>query len=350
MHPLIKKSVRTGKLGYLWVTRILFAPDHFGVPLHVRLRLAMTRGFIPDQYVIYDLKHNDPGEYLSEFDWYRSRYINEPFNTMLNNKVVCTEMLSPFVSVPEILLVKSRGRMAVQADGARYCSIDEAIAVIVEAGAVFKKPIGDGKGHGVHRIDATSEGFLIDAAPVTEGEVRQFLDADDEWFLCALVEQSEELAAIYSETSNTIRLITLRDPETGAVEVFFAVLRIGTAATVPVDNGSRGGLVAQIDLETGIVSEARSLWSTAVHEVHPDSGAAIKGFQIPRWSEVKRELLSTSQKFPYLHFIAWDILLTKGGLTVIEANTSSGVNIIQLWGAQRHGKLGSFYRAHGVRS
>ena len=50
-----------------------------------------------------------------------------------------------------------------------------------------------------------------------------------------------------------------------------------------------------------------------------------------------------------MHFIAWDILIMEDGeICIIEANTSSGVNIIQLWGGQRNGELGDFYRYHGV--
>ena len=49
-----------------------------------------------------------------------------------------------------------------------------------------------------------------------------------------------------------------------------------------------------------------------------------------------------------MHFIAWDILMTEEGHCIIEANTSSGVNIIQLWGGQRNKELGEFYRYHGV--
>ncbi len=50
-----------------------------------------------------------------------------------------------------------------------------------------------------------------------------------------------------------------------------------------------------------------------------------------------------------MHFVAWDVVKMEDGTNcVIEANTSSGVNIIQLWGGQRNGELGNFYRKHGV--
>ena len=49
-----------------------------------------------------------------------------------------------------------------------------------------------------------------------------------------------------------------------------------------------------------------------------------------------------------MDFIAWDLLITEEGISVIEANTSSGVNIIQLWGGQKKGELGDFFRYHNV--
>ena len=85
-----------------------------------------------------------------------------------------------------------------------------------------------------------------------------------------------------------------------------------------------------------------------VYNVHPDSGHPIKGVVIPNWESIKKGVLEASSHFPYLDIIAWDILPTPDGFTVIEANTSSGVNIIQLWGPQRYGRLGQFYRDHGI--
>ena len=58
--------------------------------------------------------------------------------------------------------------------------------------------------------------------------------------------------------------------------------------------------------------------------------------------------MQVSDKLPFMDFIAWDILVTEEGFCVIEANTSSGVNIIQLWGGQRQGELGEFFRHYNV--
>ena len=54
------------------------------------------------------------------------------------------------------------------------------------------------------------------------------------------------------------------------------------------------------------------------------------------------------EKLPYIYFVAWDVLLTEDGICIIEANSSSGINIIQMWGGQRNKELGNFYRTHKI--
>lgn len=350
MSSFTRRTIKRVKLAALWVRRIVFAPDHFSKNPLRKIALAINGGYLTDQYAIYDFKHNDKREYLSEFDWYRSRWINEPFDQMLNNKIICTEVLQQYVYVPKLLAMKNKGRMvSLEKEKAdKYLSNDDIYALLEEYGSLFMKPLASGKGKGVYRLELAKGGITIDGANTSRDDFNLFLKKEDGWFLSETVRQHEFLDSIYDKTTNTIRFITLRDPESGVFKVFFAVQRIGTSATIPVDNGSRGGLVSQIDLETGVLSEARSLQSLAVHEVHPDSGAPIRGVAIPGWQEIKEEMLELARKFPFMNFIAWDILLTERGICIIEANTSSGVNIIQLWGPQRNGELGDFYRAHGV--
>ena len=347
MHPLIKKAVRLGKLGYLWVVRILLAPNRFGVPLLVRLRYAVQGGYIGDQVALYGLTRRTKDAYLSEFDWYRSRWINEPFDAMLNNKIVCNEILQHHIRVPRIFFIKNKSRLVAHGETTAVREIAEVIPELQSAGSMFLKPLAAGKGKGVRRLDADGEVFWIDRVPSTRDQVVKLLSTEDGWFLSGTVQQHPDLASIYEHTTNTIRLITMRMPD-GTAKIFFAVLRMGTAATVPVDNGSRGGLVSRIDLATGELSEARTLWSHDVFAEHPDSNARIHGVLVPLWEEVTAAVLEAVDAVPYLQFIAWDILVTPDGPCVIEANTSSGVNIIQIWGPQRYGELGDFYRAHGV--
>ncbi|MEG2626674.1 MAG: sugar-transfer associated ATP-grasp domain-containing protein [Anaerovoracaceae bacterium] len=346
MFKFAKKCIKKLKLFLLYFRRIIFAKNHFKCPFYKKVRANICGGYLADQWMLYDFDHNDKKEYLSEFDWYRSRYINEPFDFILNNKIAAAEVLKQYIRVPESYMIKNKGFLSsFDSKGMEY---EDAVTLLKEKGKLFIKPYGAGKGTGVNILIYQDGQLFVDRTPYTDEELIQFLKDRDDWFICESMKQHHYSDAIYDKTVNTIRMITLRDIDTHKFKIFFAVQRIGTSDTIPVDNGSRGGLVSKIDLDTGVLSEARCLHNLNVYKVHPDSGAQIEGAVIPDWEDMKTQILELTNKLPYMHFIAWDILKTEEGICIIEANTSSGVNIIQLWGGQRNKELGDFYRYHKV--
>ena len=335
------------KLSALWVFRILFSKNHMHVPLHKRIYFAIFGGFMADQIALYNLNNKNRHEYLSEFDWYKSRYINEPYNFILNNKLVCADLLKNYTNIPTTFYIK-RNKVINTYDTDLDCSVEGMINVLKQQESLIIKPINFGKGNGVEKLEYHDNIFYIDGKEKNENEMRKYFLTRDNYFISQYIKQSKELNEIYDKTSNTIRLITVRNPETNRCEVLFAVQRIGTKETIPVDNGSRGGLVSKIDLETGELSEAKSIQRIVNFENHPDTGNAIKGVKIKDWENIKKHYVELMERCPYLYFIAWDILLTDEGPYLIEANTSSGVNIIQIWGPQRNNILGKFYKYHKV--
>lgn len=344
---IFKSVVKRFKIFTLYFRRIIFVRNYFKVSIFKKIRANLGGGFTADQWALYDLNGKKKKEYLSEFDWYKSRYINDPFDFMLNNKIVATEVLKKYIRVPEIYLVNTKGAIS-DFDG-NVLSNEEVVERIREEKSVFIKPYGKGKGNGVNHFSHDGQSFYIDDKAVTDEEMLKHISKRRNWYISETIKQHQYASQLYDKTVNTIRMITLRNPKTQRFEVFFAVQRVGTFKTIPVDNGSRGGLVCNIDLETGRLSHGRCLHDKVVYDVHPDSGYRFEDMVIPQWEEMKAEVLALAEKFPYMSFIAWDVMKTEDGDNcIIEGNTSSGVNIIQLWGGQRNGKLGDFYRAHGV--
>lgn len=324
----------------------MFVKNHFRVGFFTKLRCNFFGGFLADQYVLYDLKHNSKRDFLSEFDWYKSRYINEPFDFAFNNKVVCAEMLKQYIRVAEHYYIKNKGIIYDFEEGNK--KIDDIISLLKQKKALIIKPFAMGKGQGVHLLQYKKVAYYIDNKCVSEDEIYNFLTSRNDYVVCEYINQHQYANDIFSLTANTIRLITMRDIDTNKNKIYFAVQRIGTSATVPVDNGSKGGLVSKIDIENGRLSEARSLHNLNIYYEHPDTGKSIEGVVIPMWDKIKEEILEVADRFPYMDFIAWDILLTDDGPCIIEANNSSGVNIIQLWGGQRNEELGKFYKHHNA--
>ena len=71
MWKFMRQVLKLIKLTVLWTVRILFAKNHFYVPIWIKLKYNIFGGFLADQYVLYDFKHNSKKDYLSEFDWYK---------------------------------------------------------------------------------------------------------------------------------------------------------------------------------------------------------------------------------------------------------------------------------------
>lgn len=345
MRELAEALEENLKLLCLWFRRILFSPDHFHTPLYRRIWLSF-HGYVPDQYALYDLKHNDMNDYLSEFDWYKSRKINGREAYILNHKAICSQMLSQYVQVPKVLCLKKK--TAIVSDRGLFLAPDDLLRLLKKEGKTIYKPLDAGKGKNIFTIEFRGDACLINGRESDADELIKKLNREKGWFISAYIEQSQYLKDIFPDSANTLRLITVRNEDRNAVELLFAIQRFGRKNTIPVDNASQGGLVAKIDLSSGVMSEARTLHSLDVFYCHPDSGAKICGMKIPHWDELKAQIVALAEKFIYLDFIAWDVLQTDNGFYIIEANASSGVNIIQLWGGQRNGELGKIYRRYGI--
>ena len=112
--------------------------------------------------------------------------------------------------------------------------------------------------------------------------VSAFLQGRDDWFICESMKQHRYSDQIYDKTVNTIRMITLRDVHTHQFKIFFAVQRIGTEATIPVDNGSQGRAGGQD--RSGYGGSERSQMPAQPKRIQGPSGfkgAPIEGAQIP---------------------------------------------------------------------
>lgn len=102
-----------------------------------------------------------------------------------------------------------------------------------------------------------------------------------------------------------------------------------------------------IDIKQGILSEAKN-YKNEVHEIHPDSKVKIKGQKVPKWEELKKMCRHVASQFPYIPYMAWDIVITQNGFKVIEINASTGLTLLQMWEGKRNTELGSFLKTQGM--
>lgn len=64
--------------------------------------------------------------------------------------------------------------------------------------------------------------------------------------------------------------------------------------------------------------------------------------------KIKKEIINVANKFPYLNFIAWDVVVTDNGLYVLEANASSSLELFQIFKPLKNTELWEFYKYYNI--
>lgn len=307
------------------------------LPLATKIKL-WRRGFKSSSYQLFDLGCNDPRDYVSDLEVARAGRINGAFGRILKDKLLFAPMLAPYARVPEVLGLVERGTVyplaAAELTGA------EALLGRAAEGGVILKPAAGNKGKGVLSVmrDPPTGELRLNGQPTTAGVVAQKLATLDGYLVVARVQQAAYAEQIFSGSANTIRIITMRDPDNGEVFVPAAIHRFGTAATAPTDNFQTGGVSAAIDLATGALGRAVRFPTETGGELrwlaaHPDTQAPISGVVIPRWAEVKETVTALVEAYRFLKYVGWDVVVSDAGIVIIEGNHN--INL----GLQVHGPL-----------
>jgi hypothetical protein len=324
---------------------------------------ANFQGQAGDCWIIYNLKETNKGDYISDHEIFRSKTINRQYNLIMDDKLLFNTVFGNYVKVPKIFAYIDHGFMR-DLDG-NFLKTDDILALTRKEKVLIIKPINGGGGNNVHilrdeehSIDKNKTSgkikcLCLDNLNIDQNELRNFLENLNNFIITEFIKQHPYINQIFSETANSIRIITLRNPKNDKLTIPVAVHRIGRLASFPVDNFGKGGLSVEIDLDTGVLGKAASRLnyknSAPVYmSRHPDTNKLITGVKIPYWQELKKTLISTSAKFPFIPFFAWDIIITKDGFTVMEINKSSGAKVYQVFGGKKNSLIGDFYRHHGI--
>jgi len=194
---------------------------------------------------------------------------------------------------------------------------------------LFSKPADQEAGAGAGRWSYDGEGWAgVDGRRRSERELIAELSEQSLEYDVLVQEQLRNhpaLAPLAPAALSTVRLLTLRGLD-GAVRVLFAVAKIptGIAAT---DHMKHGGLGAPVDLATGRLQRAvRKDPKTLVAfcNRHPDTGAAIEGFQLPHWESTKQLVVRAHEALERLVCIGWDVAILETGPAIIEGNDDPG--------------------------
>jgi hypothetical protein len=318
-------------------------------PLRERLRL-WRRGFTSESGVIYDLSGDRHRLYLSDLaNALRAPLINGVSNPTLDDKVIFFHtMRSLRAPTPTVYgLVGRRG--VAWFESSSNAGRDPLRALLESDRHLVLKPAFGGRGAGISFVALENGHLVVNGEPRDESALRGLLTPGT--IISERLRQGAWSDAIYAGSTNTLRLLTMWDLERGEPFVAMGVHRFGTSQTAPVDNVSQGGLMAPVDLDTGVLGVAASMpyaSRLARHTHHPETAAPIEGTAIPGWHRMVGGLLDVTRRMAHIPYIGWDVLVTDDKWWIIEGNHYSDPSV-QIFGPLLEDpRVRRFYEEYGV--
>ncbi len=137
------------------------------------------------------------------------------------------------------------------------------------------------------------------------------------------ITECNKLQVLHQESLNTIRVVTLLG------DVVVAFLKIGTNHN-SVDSFNHDGLIAPIEIDTGVIKYPAVDRNNNLYEKHPLTNKPIVDLKIPKWKEIKEICEITALEIPQVGYIGWDIAVGKDKCYLLGANCYPRYDIYQL--------------------
>jgi hypothetical protein len=328
-------------------------------PLGINKRLKMWKiGLLSDKYTAYDLKRNDYRLYTTDFQEIIARFINYPYSEVLNNKLIFERFYREHVKVPRSYAIIDNGliyeyRLTNKGFTEPKTIIGPELEKLAEQyGKLVMKPIKGAMGAGVMIVSSAGAGRLaINNKVYDTSALEESLRSLKQYFISEYIEQASYSRNIFPGAMNSMRILTMIDPEENRPFIAAAVKRFGTHKSAPIDNNAIGGIAAAIDMDTGELSKAAQFTGKEViwHSKHPDSGVAIEGVVIPNWAAIKEKIYSLLICFPMIKYVGWDIAEQDEGIVALEGNNHPQARLLQIHKPLLEDeRVARFYRHHQI--
>ena len=143
-----------------------------------------------------------------------------------------------------------------------------------------------------------------------------------------------DIADLSNGTLTTVRVMTCRN-ERGEYEVTNAAFRMAQGRTSVVDNFHAGGILAKVDIRTGILGRATDGAlalgpGTGWCDRHPNTGGQILGRTLPHWEQVL-DLVRRAHTTAFSDhvLIGWDVAILDDGPRLVEGNKGPDLDLVQ---------------------
>lgn len=292
---------------------------------------------LEEYYYMYGLdvvRKTKNSEYVTYAEFMKKRdflNLSNPHNdsTILRNKFF-------FESIAKSLGIPTPKNLAYSNDGNltfldnpmdQNCDWSE-LSSDISHDTIYIKPIDGECGTGIIKLNIQNKQLIIEGRVISPEELARLCSKGRYIFQFAIT-QHPEMQRLYPNSVNTIRITTVRNPQTGQIEILPPTLRIGAHGSF-VDNFSKGGVIVAMDTDTGKLSKwgfYKPMFGFKSMR-HPDSDIVFSTFNVPYYDEVKC-MATRFHSFLNLHSIGWDVAITDKGPVFIEGNDNWEINLPQ---------------------
>lgn len=273
----------------------------------------------------------------------------------MNNKLLAPVILEEYFKVPDVLAVVVKGEISPLRKDAEVRDIGTLLEHCHSSAGVIIKPSNGRQGRGVISLKVKEGSLYISEQKTQQSDLHQLISSLNNYQIESLVKQAAYASTIYSSVTNSMRVVTMRDPDQDDKPfIAFAVHKFGTKQSAPVDNWAKGGLCALVDLETGELGPSAGYPDYTGGELtwfdqHPETRSQITGVFVPGWSALKEQLLEMLKALKFLLYIGWDIVITLQGPCIIEGNTFPAASFLQVHKPLlKDPRIKRFYTYHGA--
>lgn len=285
------------------------------------------RGFDSEHVVLYELNDSNWKDYLPDLIAYRVTHgTNLHVWPILHDKLIFNSFMRGRLPIIEGLFWINEGRFN---DSGKQYSWERFFEECRRGAKFVLKSAQGGKGHGLLFVEGQADGAVVNGERMDESSLRKLVTGLSYHLCFPFVETHPALKRVFPGAGNALR-VTVFVGLDGKPRFLAPVFCVGTVQSAPVEHFRHGGLVAQIDEDTGVCVKAMRRGKNGRLERierHPDTGEALVGLEIPFWEGIKKALGEFHELHPAFDLVGWDVLVAETGFHIIEGNHNPGLRI-----------------------
>lgn len=312
------------------------------------------RGYSWDDWHVNELTKESCLEYLRTAQYYAMHPLNGKYSHWIDDKLtlkyLCTGTTLDKYMPAYYYQIDDAGNVLALSDApdkqkGRYVA-EDIVNLLEIVGELAMKRVAGSLGEGFYKA-SYKDGcyYLNDKVYTREKLIKKFRDLKD-YLITEYLHPHKDMIPFSADTVNTLRYLIGRD-EMGKMNLIKSYIRYGTKASGFVENYAVGGVLCFVS-ETGEFDYGNLLNMSEMRNMtvqkHPDTGIELKG-KIPLWNQIRSAADEFGNNLPQMDYLGLDFVITsKNEVKVLEINSLTSLDAIQLQGSILKIPQGEFYR------